>query len=161
MIFSQKGKKGVSIVEILITIAIIGLTLVSLFTLATTSLKTSISIKETTQAKELAQEMMEAVRSFRDGTAWLTDGIGTLTLGVAYYPKKSTDLTPKWQLVQGEETINGFKRKIVFNNVQRDVNDNVVESGGVDDSNTKKITATVLWKGKKVEIVTYLTNWRQ
>ena len=110
MIIVQKGEKGVSIVEILITIAIIGLTLVSLFTLVIASLKTSILIKETTQAKELVQEIMEATRSFRDGTTWLTDGVGTLIPGVAYYPKKSNDLPPKWQLVQGEETINGFKR---------------------------------------------------
>ena len=169
MFQNQTGNnKGITIVEILVIIAIIGIALSSLLGLAAFSLKVSTSIKETTQANSLAQETMEAVRNFRDGIAWNNndpenkyDGLGVVATGIAYYPKKSTDAPPRWQLLQGEEIVNGFTRKVVFENVQRDENFNIVESGGTNDPNTKKVTVTVTWKGKEVKIVTYLTNWKQ
>jgi len=161
MITIKNYKKGISIVEILVIIAIIGIALVTLLGLATFSLRVSTLIKETTQAKDIVQETIEAVRNFRDGTNWDTNGLGTLTSGTAYYPRKSIDTPPKWQLIQGEETINGFTRKVVFSDVMRDGNDNVVEGGGTNDPNTKKMKVTVSWKNKNIEIVTYLTNWKQ
>ena len=153
-------QQGISIVEILVIIAIIGVALGSLLGLATFSLKASTSIKETSQANSLAQETMEAVRNFRDGTTWDSDGLGTLTAGVAYYPQKTADTPPKWQLIQGEETVDGFTRKIFFEDVQRDSNDNIVETGGTNDPDTKKVKVTVSWGGKEVKIITYLTNWK-
>jgi len=154
------NQKSAFIIEILIVIAIIFIALTSLLGVATFSLRISTLMKETTQANNLAQETMEAVRNFRDGTSWNIDGLGTLTPNVAYYPKKSADTPPKWTLIQGEEETSGFIRKVVFNDVMRDANDNIVESGGTNDPNTKKATVTVSWRDKKVEIVTYLTNWR-
>lgn len=157
---NRKFTKGISIVEILIAIAVIVIGLAGLLGVATFSLKISTLIKETTRANNLAQEAMEAVRNFREGTDWNTNGLGTLTAGLAYYPQKSTDIPAKWQMISGEETIDGFTRKVIFNNVQRDGNDNIVESGGTNDPDTKKLTVTVSWKEEKIEIVTYLTNWR-
>ena len=158
MNFSGNNKKGVSIIEILVVIAIISIALVSLLGLAAFSLKTSTSIKETNQANFLAQEAIEAVRSFRDGTTWDADGLGNLTTGIAYHPDKSSDTPPKWQLIQGDETVNGFTRKVNFENVQRDGNDNIIDSGGTDDPNTKKVTITISWKDKIVELITYLIS---
>ena len=47
----------------------------------------------------------------------------------------------------------------------RDGTDNIVESGGADDPNTKKVTATVSWEERgrshSIELITYLTNWRE
>ena len=164
-----KDNKGISIVEILVIIAIIGIALASLLGLATFSLRASTSIKETTRANSLAQEAIEAVRNFRDGIAWDNDdpenkydGLGVITTGIIYHPEKSTDTPPKWQLIQGEETVGGFTRKVVFENVSRDTtNYNIVENGGENDPDTKKVTVTVSWGNKKVEIITYLTNWKQ
>lgn len=156
-----KFHRGISIIEILIVIAIIVIALTSLLEITTFSLKISTVMKKTNQANNLAQETIEAVRNFRDGTTWNTNGLGVLTTGASYHPQKSTDTPPKWLLVQGEETIGIFTRKVVFNNVMRDANDNIVETGGINDPNTKKVTATVLWEEKKVEIVTYLTDWQQ
>jgi type II secretory pathway pseudopilin PulG len=154
------NNKGVSIIEILVVIFIINTTLVSLLSLAVFSLKTSTFIKETNQTAFLAQEVMEAVRNFRDGTVWDTDGLGNLTSGAAYHPEKSSDVPPKWQLILGEETVNGFTRKIEFEEVYRDGNDNIVDSGGTNDPDTKKATVTISWKDKEVKIATYFTNWR-
>ena len=155
------NNKGVSIIEILVVVVIINIVLVVFLGLANFSLKISTSIKETDQANFLAQGAIEAVRNFRDGTIWDTDGLGNLTTEIAYYPEKSGDTPPKWQLIQGEETVDGFTRKVNFENVQRDGKDNIVDSGGITDPNTKKVTVTVSWKNKIVELTTYFTNWRQ
>lgn len=159
----QISTKGISIIEILIVIAVITIALTSLLGVVTFSLKVSTSIKETTKANTLAQETIEAVRNFRDGTTWDTDGLGTLTTSVAYYPKKSDDIPPKWTLIQGIETINGFTRKIVFEKVSRDPTTDDIEdtyNSDHDDPNTREAIATVFWKDKKVEIVTYFTDWK-
>lgn len=157
---NQKYNKGASIIEILVVIFIIAVAITGLLGLINFSLKTSILIKNTTKASEMAQETIEAVRSFRDNTIWDTDGLGTLTDGFNYHPEKSGSLPTVWTLVSGEEIINGFTRKVVFDLGHRDINDNIVESGGTADSNTKKVVVTVSWDSKEVEINTYLTNWK-
>jgi len=158
----ENSKKGISIIEILIVIAIIAIALISLLGLVTFSLKISTLIKETVQANSLAQETMEAVRNFRDGTDWDTDGLRTLATSTAFHPEKSGDVPPKWQLILGEETIDGVTRKVEFADVNRDpVDDDIVDSGGDNDTETKKVIVTISWKDKEVKIVSYLTNWRQ
>ena len=157
----DKTEKGFSIVEILVVVFIVAVTLTSLLNLATFSLNRSTLIKQTIQANNIAQETVEIIRNFRDGTDWATDGLGTLTAGIPYYPQKSADNPPKWQLSQVEETLNGFTRKVVLSNVMRDSNDNIVENGGVDDPGTKKAAITVSWRDKKIELIAYFTNWKQ
>lgn len=157
----MQKEKAVSVLELLVVVAIIVVALTSLLGLAALSIKSSVLVKETGQANSFAQEAMEAVRNFRDGTTWGTDGLGALMTGVSYFPQKTADNPPKWQISSGEETLSSFKRKIVFYNAQRDAYDNIVESGGSADTNTKKVVVTVSWRDRKVEITTYLTNWKQ
>lgn len=160
----QNPKKGISMLEIIIAIFIISVALTSLLGLISFSLRTGDLIKQTTRANSLAQEAMEAVRNFRDNTAWATTGIATLTTGVSYYPNKTTESPPKWDLIQGEEIIDGFARKIVFEKVYRDDQDNIADSG-TEDPNTKKVIVTVSWQKRgishQIEVSTYLTNWQQ
>lgn len=164
--------KGLSIIEILIVIAIIGFALVSILGLVSLSLKTSTSIKEITQANTLAQEAMEAIRNFRDGTEWgingLKDYIETgATTSDPYYSELDNNFDPpKWILVEGEEAIGDFTRKVVFKKVSRDPLTQNIEptyNEDNDDSDTRKVEAIVSWKSgnKKIELVTYLTNWKQ
>lgn len=157
---TTNNQKGISVIEILVAIAVLLISFIGIFGILVLSLKTSSSIKETTMANFLAQETIEAVRNFRDGTTWNTDGLGTLTTEVAYHQEQTGDTPPQWILALGEEIINGFSRKVIFESVDRDANDNIVESGGIDDPETRKIIVTVSWQDKNVEITTYLTNWR-
>lgn len=161
----KSNKKGISIIEILVIIGIISIVMTTLLGVISFSLGVSTLIKEATQANSIVQKTIEELRNFRDGTIWDVDGLGIVTTGIAYYFQKSIDPLPKWQLVQGEEIINGFTRKVVFNDVQRDVGDNIIESGGINDPNTKKAITTVSWirrgEEKSIEIITYFTNWRE
>lgn len=160
------NNKGILIVEILIVIFIIATALVAFLGIAAFSLKISSSIKETTQACAFSQELIEAVRSFRDGTVWATNGLGALDTGDnrPYHPQLDYSFSlPRWIISSGVETINGFDRKIIIDKVSRDLSTRNIETvydSSYDDANTRKITATVSWKGKKVEIITYFTNWK-
>lgn len=170
MIFSpSKNQEGVSIIEILVVCAVLIIGFSAILGLTTLSLKILNSVKETEQANFFAKEIMEQVRNFRDGIPWNQDdpqnkydGLGKAAIGVAYRLEKSTDALPKWQLLQGEENLDsGFRRKVVFEDVRRNSQtDNIETSGGYLDPNTKKATVTVSWKDKKIELVTYFTNWK-
>lgn len=163
LIGSKKFNKGISVVEILIVIGIISISLIILSGIAILSLKSSILIKQTSQANFLAQEVIEAAKSFRDGTDWETDGLGILTAGADYYPQKSGS-PPEWQLLMGTETINGFTRKIVFERVSRNpITENIEDTYDPvrDDPDTRKAVVTVFWENREVEIATYFTNWRR
>jgi len=155
-----RNKKGFSVIEILVAIAIITFGLAGVLSVTTFSLKISSVIKETNQANFLTKEAIEAVRGFRDQTEWPASGLGALTNDTPYHPALDSSSPPQWQILAGEENIGIFSRKVVFSSVQRDGNYNIVEAGGVIDQDTKKATATVSWKNKQVEIITYFTNWK-
>jgi prepilin-type N-terminal cleavage/methylation domain-containing protein len=152
------NQKGISIIELLVVVAIISIALVGLLNTTSVSLKFSSLMKENDQAKALAEEALEIVRNFRDGTTWNTNGLGILTLNTAYHPEKIGS-PPRWNLVLGEENINIFTRKIVIKKVFRDFSSNIALTG-TEDVNTKQIVATISWRNRKLEISTYLTNWR-
>ena len=151
-------------IEMLTVVAILAITLTALLGLITFSLGIQGLAKGTTQANNLAQEAMEAVRNFRDGTDWYVDGLGALNTMTFYYPQKTADNPPRWQMVLGEEQISGFTRRFTIHDVLRDANDNIVGSGGATDFNTKKITMFVFWESKginhQIKLETYFTNWK-
>lgn len=164
---------GAAIIEILIAIAVLALVLTSVLGLAGLSLQSAGLIQQTVAAVNLAQEAMEAARSFRDAVAWENedpqdqyDGLGVLAPGAFYHPAKSQDSQPKWMLLSGQETFGGFSRKIVFENVSRDSSQNIesVYNPANNDPDTKKAIVSVSWQEKgrqhSVELNTYLTNWR-
>ncbi len=165
---NDKTKNGFLIVEVLVAVGIMAALSVAIFGVTTVYLKSSTSVRETMQANMLGQETMEAIRSFRDSILWNNDdaqnqydGLGVVATGVNYHAEKSGDNPPKWMLVQGNETVGEFTRRAVFENVQRDGNNIITQSGGTADPDTKKVTVAVSWKNKNVELITYLTNWKR
>lgn len=166
------NNKGISIVELLVGASILTMSLGALLGFLSFALSTSSFLKQQTQAITLAEGVLEALKNFRDGTGWNDDdpenrydGLGKAQTGVSYHLGLSLDVPPRWQLLEGTETVDIFVRSLMLENVQRDVDDNIVSAGGIDDPNTKKVTVTVSWTAKTIpqEVVTvsYLTNWRQ
>lgn len=162
MFQNQFGNKGISAIEILIAVFIIVVALSGLLRLISFSLGISTSIKQVARANDIAQETMEAVRNFRDNTVWDVDGLGTLIDENAYFPRKTDAPSFKWDLIQGEENIGEFNRKVVFQKVYRDFNHDIVQTGS-EDLNSKKVIVNVSWQEKgtvqQIELVGYLTNW--
>ncbi|MDP2664494.1 MAG: type II secretion system protein [bacterium] len=163
--------RGISVIEILIVVAIIGIALSSILGVATLSLRQVADTDLEARAQALAKETMEAMMNYRDGNTWdtddplnLYDGLGIVELNTAYYPKMSSDVPAKWQLVQGEEQAENLTRTVEFQSVSRDSNSDIVQTGGTIDPNTKKILATVSWQdrgsSRQVSLQMYLTNWK-
>jgi len=151
-----KYKKGVTIIEVLVAITIIGLAFGLLAGLSVFSIRTLRLVNESSQANNLAKEALEIARLYRNGTDWETDGLGTLITNLPYHPVIENG---SWQLIQGEETIGIFRRKIIFSKVYRDINSNIAETG-VIDPNTLKVTAIISFRERKLKLNTYLTNWQ-
>lgn len=161
---NNKKDTGFTIIEIVVAIAIIVLILGTILGFFILDSRIAERDRMRLKAISIAEEAIEAVRNFRDNTTWASDGIGSLMAGVDYYP---TDSGTDWDIVLGTENINGFTRKVVFNRVSRDIDDNVeaVYNPVNDDSNTRKITVTISWTDRygdtNEELITYITNWRE
>lgn len=152
--------KGFGIIEILVAGAIISVALVSLTALGNFVLRTQSYLKQNLIAANLATEAMEAAKAVKDEDWSL---FGALITGNSYYPTK-TGSPQKWSLVAGEETIGGFSRRIVLSEVQRNSDDDIVESGGIPDQGTRKVSVVVSWSERQntyqVNLESYLANWK-
>lgn len=166
------NKNGITVVEIMVAVAILTTAFGGILALASFSFVSTDLASQTLQASSLAEGATEALRNYRDGIAWNDDdggneydGLGIVAVGVEYHPEISGDVPPRWKFIQGAETIGIFERSVVFENVERDSQDTITESGGVVDLNTKKVTVTVSWEERtrahSVELVSYFTNWNK
>lgn len=158
--FSKGMAAGFGTIEILIITVIIGLSLVSLTGVGNLAFKISDRMKKNVIATNLANEALEATRSIKEGS-WTT--LANYGINSIYHPVK-TGSPLQWSLTLGNESINGFVRQVIIENVYRDANDDIVTNGGAIDANTKKITATVSWADQgnpyQVKLSYYLTNWK-
>ena len=161
---SEKINKGFSVIEILISIFIVLVVFINFLGIVAFSLKSADFVKRANQANFLAQEAVEAVRNFRDGTDWDIDGLGVINPNVDYYPALTASAPPNWIMVLGTENIDGFNRKVVFQRVSRDPATKEIEpvyNAFNDDPDTRKAVVTISFGEKSIEVVTYFTNWRQ
>jgi uncharacterized protein (UPF0264 family) len=157
----NKGERAFSVIEVLIVSALIVVALGGILGVAALSIVAAGIAEQTTEAVLLAQEEIEALGNYRDGTDWSVDGLGVLTIGADYY---AAQLAGAWQMNSGTETILEFTRKVVIGDVCRDVNDDIaVCPSTYTDIDTVKATATVSWTERgnahEVEIIKYFTNW--
>ena len=152
----RNSNKGVSVIEIMVVMAILASALASLLGLINLSLGVSVLTRQTSQATALAQEAMEAARSIRDNAGWGKIANGSHGLAISGIG---------WDFAGTADAIDIFSRTVLIEDAQRDADDNIVLSGGTNDPNTKKITATVSWQEKgrsrDVKLSAYLTNWKQ
>lgn len=153
----KTNKSGQSILEVIIAMAIFALVSVTLVTLAAGSFVGLEQGGEQTEAENLAQEGIEAVKSIYEN-AWNELKYNTSSVSVS---------ENKW-IFDGEgtvETIGQFTRTISFSPVCRNASDDIVNCpGSYADPHSKKVSVTVTWdtqKGKSntVKRESHITNW--
>lgn len=129
-------RKGVSLIELLIMIALLAIMLPALSLSLISSREGSVQHEKRMRAASLLQETQEALRTIReeDWTNIATNG--------TYHPVISGNT---WDLAAGSETIDTITRQLTISNVYRDDNSQIVTSGGTLDPSTKKIDITVSW----------------
>ena len=154
-------KKGSGLVEILVAVFIFSIILGSLIEANNMYLSGAGENLKMTQGAYIAEEGIEAVKIMRD-TSWTN--ISSLTDNTNYYlyfdTSSSTNNT--WKATSTANSVNIFTRTFKTNVFYRDSNGRIVTSGGILDTNTKKITVSVSWNSKNgtttKTLSTYITN---
>lgn len=150
--------RGFGLLEIIAGIAVISVSIFGLAAVMNISLKISEEALKNTKASFLLSEGWEAVKTMRDVS--FQNKISPLAVESDNFLDFDGAV---WKATSSNIYIDGvFERKFVLENVLRDVNDDIVSSGGALDTNTKKITVSVSWKGRTdtttKQIEGYITN---
>jgi len=148
-----------SIIEIVVVVSIAIIGVMSILQLFNVEIRAERLRREELSVYALLAESLEAVRSVRDAD-WAN--ISSLSTGTNYYPEISGSSWILSNLDPGP--IDGFTRWIVVDEVRRDANFDITDSGGVIDADTLKIIAYAEWESygitKTKSITMYLTNWQ-
>lgn len=149
-----KNKRGSSLVEILIVMAIFSIISLGVVTSFVSSIGASKQGVEYAVAAGYITEGIEAVRSIRD-RQWseITNGTHGLTTTSGYYEFLGTS-----------NTLGLFTRTITIEDVTRPSPLGDISPTGVIDTNTKKVTVNVTWdtrtaKTQNIDAVFYVMSW--
>lgn len=129
-------RKGQSIVELLVAFGLAAILLPALLTGLVTSREGKAQQLQRQQANAYVKEAMEVARSVRE------KGWTTFAVNGTYHPEVSGS---SWILAPGAETIDGFTRRVVIIDTQRDSSGVIVSTGGTVDPSTKLVNITVSW----------------
>lgn len=133
-----KEKTGMSLIEVVITSAIILLISSVLISTNLAYFKTTNSNQKTIKATYLIEEGIEAV-NFLKNKSWSNLG----TVNTDYYLIWSSDT---WLAITTKITVDqNYERKFFTENVNRDSNNDIVLNSGTADINTRKLTVQVSW----------------
>ena len=150
-------KRGFGLLEIVIGLAVITLFLFGVLAVARLSARLSEENANNIKAAFLLEEGTEALKILRDA-GW-QQNIAALAISGDYYFSFDNG---QWQATSSNVFIDGlFERKLRLENVYRDSQARIADSGELD-SNTKKAALSVGWRSRGATttktISTYLTN---
>ena len=136
--------KGISIIEVIVASAIIAISVVGIVTALQAFLLISLDNTEKTQAALMLEETSEVVQYIRD-KGWSAN-IEVLDSQVEYYivwNGLDYSLTNTPQIEKQK-----FTRKLIFEEVERDSNDDITSSGTLD-TGTRKVVVTIEWSNSR------------
>jgi len=129
------NKKGQSLIEILVVIALMAIVLPAIISGFIVTREARPQQQRRLRAAEIIKETQEAVRIIRE------NGWSNVANDDTYYPVVAGN---SWTLTQGSEIIDGITREIIITSVYRE-NGRIVTSGGSLDPSTKAITIRLTW----------------
>ncbi len=147
-------KRGQSLIELLLAVALGSILLPALLTGLVASREGNVQQKQRVRAVQLLQETQEAMRSIRE------KGWSNLTTNGTYHPVISGS---SWALASGVATIGDYTQTVAITDVRRDATTNqIVSSGGFLDPSTKRIDITIAWSipyASNITSTLYLTRY--
>lgn len=152
-------KKGFSLVEIILAVALFTIFITGIVTLVLQGFSSNQLGNEQTIANQYSSEGLEAVRSIRNQD--YSNLINTVGSGI------TRNAGNVWQLSGANNILDKYTRIITIGDVNRDVSGNIVPAPtGTPDSDTKKITSTTFWtvvgaRNNSIALTSYLTNFRK
>ncbi|MEX0672828.1 MAG: hypothetical protein WDZ82_02570 [Candidatus Paceibacterota bacterium] len=155
----MKYTRGISFIEVIIASAIIVLIITGVISAYSLWISEHQVSAERVKNAILLEEGLEAVRSIRDKD-W--SALADLSITDTHYLTFSTT-TSEWQTTTEPEWIDGvYKRWFEVDDVSRDNDDRITESGGSNDPGTKQITVYAAWNDRTGTTTTmvsaYFTN---
>lgn len=163
----NKKEAGQALIEILVGLAIVGILVGAATTAVIISLRSNLQNKNFQAASSLSQKMLDDVKTVAEGN-WqniynLVDKNPSSPNNKYYIAASGTALA----VFSGfaTTTVNNIIYTQFFSveNVNRDANNNIAESG-VDDPSTQKIVSHSQWPNtgqtSEVALAVYLTRWR-
>lgn len=151
--FLTKTPNGQALVELLLVIGVSAIFFPALLTALVASREGRPQQDQRVEAVALMRETEEAVRSVRE------KGWAQFAVNGTFHPVISGNA---WSFATGSATVNGMTQQLVITSVQRNSSGVVVESGGTEDTSTKKVAITVSWTLPRVASVSstiYVTNF--
>ncbi len=156
----KNRKQGFGLVEVLVAVAIIAITSVSIFNVYTAYLRAELNNVKAVKAAFLMEEGLEVVRLLRD-TSW-TSYIAPVTASTTQYLNWTGSA---WQFTTTPQMIDvRYARTVVFTTVYRDSNNRIAATGTLDP-NTRGFTVAVAWPDDNTalsttmkQISSYITN---
>jgi len=149
----NKNKYGFSLVEVLVAVAIFALLAAGVFQVVTNSYSNFYGTGDRQAITEFAEEGAEAVRAIRDAS-W--QDIEDIPLDYSAGVEK---VNGAWAL-SGVNSRGSLYRSVAFLSVYRDVDGNIVDTGGTLDPLSRKVKVTVFANGMDDYILEfYITNW--
>lgn len=152
-------KKGFSLIEILISMGVLGIIIFAVAQVFVVSLDAGKISSNRVKANALIEEYLEDIRNLRRRiNGWLSID---LTAGKYIFSKDGSGnliLTPS----ATGETVGDFTRHLELADVFRDSSGKIVAVGGTLDPSSKKITVYVSWSGVypgTLHFSTYLTRY--
>lgn len=153
---STLNKKGQSLIELLMIIALAGLLLPPIFTGFMSSRDGKAQQKQRLLATSLMKKTQEETRNIRErGWEYIAP------TGI-YHPVVSGS---SLSLVAGATSVDGFGQQVVVDSAYRNTAGAIVllPTSGTLDPSTKKITTTISWstpRPSSIDHVTYMTRFR-
>lgn len=152
----KNTQSGIGLVEVVVSAAILLVFVGAISSAYLSFLKTSSDGAENLKSYYLLEEGIEAVKTLRD-TSW-TNNIATLATSTDYYLEWTG---VQWATTTTEIAIDQYYRSFSLEDVFRDGNDDIAESGTLD-LNTKKLIVDIEWNKRGAtstdSIETYITN---
>lgn len=155
------SKKGFGLLEIVISVAIIGSTVFALSFVFLIANRLELKASNQIRANFLAEESLEVLRLLRDGSwSWHLANLNTTT---TYYLSFNA-VNSSWSITTSNPgLIDGiFARSFTVAAVNRDGAHDIVGSGGSPDTSTKKFNVSVSWAERgtysTTTVSTYLSD---
>ncbi len=138
-------RKGQSLVEVLVAVAIGALFVIAAITIIAPAINVSSEAGKIQTGTALARQLLDNVRTWADGDWHNVLNMATSSAN-KYYLSSSTS---PFSSISGQESVKisttTYTRFFYFDDVYRDVSDLVVTSGGSYDPSTKKVTIVYKW----------------
>ncbi len=150
----QHSEKGSSLIELIIVFALLSLLLPVVIIGLTSTGKSLPQQKQRISATAIYKEVQEAVKQIKD-ESWSSFAVNGI-----YHPVINST---KWALAIGSHTENGFTTQVIIADAYRNPEGQLVQSGGVIDPSTKKVTISVSWTTPLAQSITatnYYTRYR-